>query len=916
MTTEHSDSNKSAAEPVSNLIAQAQKLTAFGFPIVPLNDKVPIIKYKHRRKDLATIREMQLWFSGNGKPAKANGIAIAINNTEFGIDTDGDKCESIFLDNIVAKFPAELQEKIKETMHTKTKNGHHRTFRILSDDFPKGINDKTILKFDGHNEIAIKGKDHIFVERGPGYEIINDIECIVTLSQSETMEILEALDSFKANTNGIRTVLGVLKPHFKEPSRHKIALALAGFLHKGGAPRHLIIETIERLASETNDPEISDRLKAVQDTCDKARDSKEVSGYKALLEALENDKEAIAEIQAVINGIGKTGKLSGFSFDVDEDEDEIEDEDDLKGIDQNIIFKLKQNVYSIVSTNPAVMYVAHAKKRKIIRAVINYSTQVTTHTDFNSVKQQDKKTIQSLHWKQRLIMAIPIKVIINNSPIDENKTYQITFVGRSKKPFTIGPASINSIIDRLDTEGKVIRKPEATDALKAILQKYEESEMAEINESVTTQGYYFIKDKFETHNVTQVLDRDPDPYQMLECTGLLDELSTKWHDMDIFPSVIKWFTLAPFDYIFKAINKWQTNFHCHGWSSSGKTSLGKIGLAIWRLHNNALKKDFQLGIANIDNVARLGFVISKSTYPPVINEVGALREKINRPLLEITKLAIESPFVRGKWIDGKYQNIPALRKLFMTSNPRPPDDSGYRSKTTIVHHGKEEVHERGQKEAKEFEKWLESQLHLLGVLGDFIARYVIIMPTKPEDSIIFSKDMSYDDIAKEIIAEFYKAAGREDRPEWLDRVFEQRSIIEENTELAYFQLRGFLMEQITDAYSRHINRIYSERDTDPKLSIDFRTRLSFCLANKLVPYLHEHTTKDKTMEIRISRDILATLHRKIDHLEGVTTMQDLVNELPGFEYINGKIGPKAGWILAGKREDFIAFLEGEIEDQE
>jgi hypothetical protein len=83
------------------------------------------------------------------------------------------------------------------------------------------------------------------------------------------------------------------------------------------------------------------------------------------------------------------------------------------------------------------MYVAHAKKRKIIRAVVNFSTQITTHTDFNNIKQQEKKQMQSLLWKQRLIMAIPIKVIINNSPIDENKTYQITFVGRSKKPFTI-----------------------------------------------------------------------------------------------------------------------------------------------------------------------------------------------------------------------------------------------------------------------------------------------------------------------------------------------------------------------------------------------------------------------------------------------------------------------------------------------
>jgi hypothetical protein len=85
--------------------------------------------------------------------------------------------------------------------------------------------------------------------------------------------------------------------------------------------------------------------------------------------------------------------------------------------------------------------------------------------------------------------------------------------------------------------------------------------------------------------------------------------------------------------------------------------------------------------------------------------------------------------------------------LFITSNPRPPDDSGYRSRTTIVHHGKEDVHECHDEETKEFEKWFESRLDLLGVLGDFVARYVIVKPLRPEDSILFSKDRSYDDMA-------------------------------------------------------------------------------------------------------------------------------------------------------------------------
>jgi hypothetical protein len=174
------------------LTAEAKKLTDHNFPIIPLKDKIPIIKYKHRRKGLATSKEIDLWFSnGDGKTPEANGIAITINNTEFGIDTDGDKCESIFLNKIFSSLSFELQSKIRTTMYTKTPHGYHRTFRYIHVDFPDGIKEKTYFKLNGeHSEIALKGKDHIFVERGPGYEIINGVEDLVTLTKAEVNELL------------------------------------------------------------------------------------------------------------------------------------------------------------------------------------------------------------------------------------------------------------------------------------------------------------------------------------------------------------------------------------------------------------------------------------------------------------------------------------------------------------------------------------------------------------------------------------------------------------------------------------------------------------------------------------------------------------------------------------------------------
>ena len=96
--------------------------------------------------------------------------------------------------------------------------------------------------------------------------------------------------------------------------------------------------------------------------------------------------------------------------------------------------------------------------------------------------------------KYRLISAIPLKVKINKSPIEETKTYHVTFIDKSDKPFTIGPCSINSLIEELANEMKGYQEAQAVDALKTIIERHAELGQAERSESVTTQGYYYINE--------------------------------------------------------------------------------------------------------------------------------------------------------------------------------------------------------------------------------------------------------------------------------------------------------------------------------------------------------------------------------------------------------------------------------------
>ena len=197
-------------------------------------------------------------------------------------------------------------------MRTKTpSNGLHIIFGIRSDDFPSGGRTREYWseqgngKGKGHNQVNLMGTGYYVVERGPSYESINDLECLVTLSKIQVEELLNILGYFESETRALRNVCSKLVQYYQPTNRQNISLRVPGYLHKHGVPEYLIFDLIEHLIGLTGgDEESEKRYQAVRDTCTKDANSDLVSGYSKLLEAVYGDLSVMMVIQEEFNKLG------------------------------------------------------------------------------------------------------------------------------------------------------------------------------------------------------------------------------------------------------------------------------------------------------------------------------------------------------------------------------------------------------------------------------------------------------------------------------------------------------------------------------------------------------------------------------------------------------------------------------------
>ena len=118
-------------------------------------------------------------------------------------------------------------------------------------------------------------------------------------------------------------------------------------------------------------------------------------------------------------------------------------------------------------------------------------------------------------------------------------------------------------------------------------------------------------------------------------------------------------------------------------------------LGLWRINDSKHNRVFP----NVNNTARMGYVLSESTFPIIINEVPdlndpKLRDK-HEEMIEAIKGTMYSKTFRSK-IEGsnknRYRDFLGLGTFYFTSNHLPLDDEAFQRRISPTYYSYNEGH--------------------------------------------------------------------------------------------------------------------------------------------------------------------------------------------------------------------------------
>ena len=163
-----------------------------------------------------------------------------------------------------------------------------------------------------------------------------------------------------------------------------------------------------------------------------------------------------------------------------------------------------------------------------------------------------------------------------------------------------------------------------------------------------------------------------------------------------------------------------------------------------------MNKDAILPFTAVDTKARFGEVLSKSTYPIIINEVGQLNDDKYNDMVEMFKTAITDTIARKKFVNKtNYTDIPSFSSCILTGNPIPPYDTGFRRRIIpIVFTEKDQY---SNDEINSFENLFDNRIkNELKILGDFTVNYVM-----ENQEILIDGKMDWKEIGEHILEQMF-----------------------------------------------------------------------------------------------------------------------------------------------------------------
>jgi hypothetical protein len=577
----------------------------------------------------------------------------------------------------------------------------------------------------------------------------------------------------------------------------------------------------------------------------------------------------------------------------------------LKQLHSNVREQLSNHIWEIISYSPPKFLVAHSDYKQIIYATLK-EEESRKLVNLNRIENGFKEIIISLYVSRIVIGAIPVEVILNKNPLGlYDHKYTIKFETHSNDSFTIGPKNLDEIVSYLKDKSLIYMSTKTSEALSIIICAFERNGQLIVKNDMETSGFYFIDGKIKQYNGSNNNSNNhpkPTLEQIKQCCDLLDTLQTQFKNKDVFPTLVKWSIIAPFDYVLKQVHKkWIPWLYPYGWANTGKSTLGEICCCIWNRYQD---KDSILPFTAVDTKARLGEALSKSTYPIVINEVAQLTdENRNRDMVDMIKTAITDLNARKKFVNKTvYTDIPSFSPSILTGNSLPPTDTGFRRRVIpIIFTEKDQYSED---EVRDFKELFDQRVkHELRYLGDFTVNYVM-----EHQKLLFDGKKDWKEIAEIILTEMYKSVERE-LPEWI-KYFVKENQMADSKEDVELLFRSFLINIVNETYNkyyRNIEKIFIvNSDSDAEVpNLPFSSRLDFCLKHNLIPFLNPIRIDDENIMIAITSDLVHELKKKIPQ---ISSLYEVAAIIDGFEYEQKRIGGKNIRVAYGTKKKLLDLL--------
>jgi len=661
----------------------------------------------------------------------------------------------------------------------------------------------------------------------------------------------------------ILKVKELLKEGYVSEHRQNICLYLSGWCAKAGINPVSVAKVIRMLHSETGDEDrLEERLSTIPYSYRKAGlwDDSLKAQFEALATewGLEVRKLYLKQEEGLAEVRGKSGLQEELEGVVGEERalEIIRELEEILGVSS----PFRDSVIEILDYEKQLYAVCNLRKLVIVRA-----------------KRDDGR----LKYKERVTVGAPTKVTVYVNPLGGITKYEVVWETMSRpRPLKIGPAYIEDIVDRLKAEGLVLNRRLANDVINAVIEGYVRKGKAEVKEEIEAPGFYLVGGKilavrWEPKEVTRE--------ELREALELLNELATNWfgHVRERFATVIKWYVIAPFIYIYKQKKKWVEWLFLYGPPDTGKSTQSKIGASIWGLP--LIEKPGSAA----STPARLERILSGTTFPVMIREPGEMLSR--EDVTEMIKSAVEDVLARGKVVRGTYIETPALAPIVFTSNRYVPREPGLIKRFLIlIYTYGEKIPEEKQ---KQFKEEIEPKFSKLAALGYWVANRVINNPELLE--------MDWKQLSTKLLKEAYEEAGLE-APEWVELWYEVEENVYENIKEA---IRNYLIKRINEEFTRFVGRVVVENgsgfDYLQRSEVDFESRVRIVLEKRLLPWAI------------LRRDEVIFTTGFVEELKAITG--DIgglksVAELLGWEYGVVKVSKKS---IRGARislRDFIDFL--------